>query len=292
MSMGVDLGNGIILPVGSSGAVCLCLCCFLGPLLSIRSTDPDSYSCHLHDTGEALCFPKDLTSFQRFLSSVLSSDCLVSTLWQQSLSEERFSSRALILFIVSLYWSWYWDSLPWTLSTASSSMWVTTCGHAVRNACLIQWDGIATVRLITAAVACVAYVSQVVHAPLWVLVINPGIPWIVKVCSCSLSLNSFKAPSNWDNPWSSDTSMSGCCGNGSVMQLHLMEVVWVEPQWCLVKHLCSYIFAQIFVTLQVSWWSHENHVTILPACITAGNGCILCLVVLDIYSELPNLYRN
>ena len=85
--MGVDLGNGIIPPVGSLEAACSCLCCFLEFLLSVCSTDSesdsDSHSHHLGDTGEALCFPKDLTSIQRFLSSVSSSDCFVSTLRQQ-----------------------------------------------------------------------------------------------------------------------------------------------------------------------------------------------------------------
>ena len=88
------------------------------------------------------------------------------------------------------------------------------------------------------------------------------------------------------------TSMSGCCGNGCVMQSHLMEVVWVKPWWCLVKHLCSYVFAQYFVTLQVTWWSHDSHVINLPAHVMAGHGHILCLIVLEIYLELSNLYRN
>ena len=65
-SMGVYLGNGITRPVGTSGEACLHLCHFLEFLLSIHSTDSesnsDSHSCHSHDTGEALCFPKDLTS--------------------------------------------------------------------------------------------------------------------------------------------------------------------------------------------------------------------------------------
>ena len=80
--------------------------------------------------------------------------------------------------------------------------------------------------------------------PLWVVVMSPGIPWIIKVCSCSLSSNNFEAPVNGDNQGLSDMSISGQCGNGSVMWSHLMEVIWVKPQWCLVKHLCSYIFVQ------------------------------------------------
>ena len=165
-----------------------------------------------------------------------------------------------MLLVASSYQSRYQDSLPWALSTASSSMQVTTCGHTTQNTCLIWWDGITTVRHITATIACAAYISQVEHFPLWVVVMNPGIPWIVKVCSCSLFSNSFEAPSNWHNFWSSVTSILGCCGNGSVMQSHLMEVVWVKPWWWLVKHICSYIFAQIFVTPQVTWQSCDNHV--------------------------------
>ena len=80
----------IIPPVGSLGAAYLHLHCFLEFLLSVCSTDSDSdsnsHSHHLHDIGEALHFPKDLTSFWRFSSSVLSSDCLVSAFWQQFLS--------------------------------------------------------------------------------------------------------------------------------------------------------------------------------------------------------------
>ena len=90
--MGGASGNGIIPLAGSSGAVWSHLHCFLEPLLGVHSavsvSESDSHSCHLHENGDALHFPNDLTSFWRLLSSVLSLDCFVSTLQQQSFSEE------------------------------------------------------------------------------------------------------------------------------------------------------------------------------------------------------------
>ena len=81
MSVGIELGNGIIPLAEILGAVWSHLHHFLEPLLSIHlvilKSNLDSHS---YDTGETLHFPIDLTSFQRFLSFVLSSDCLVSTL--------------------------------------------------------------------------------------------------------------------------------------------------------------------------------------------------------------------
>ena len=103
-SMGVVLGNGIIPLEGSLGAACSCLRHFLEPLLSIHSSvsesNSDSHLCHSHDTGEALHFPNVLTSFWWLLSSVPSLDCLVSALQRWSFSEESFSSRAFMLFLL------------------------------------------------------------------------------------------------------------------------------------------------------------------------------------------------
>ena len=108
-----------------------------------------------------------------------------------------------------------------------------------------------------AAIACAAYVSQVVHTSLWVVVTNLGIPWNFQVCSCGLSLNNFEAPFSWEDLWSSETSISGHCGNRSVMWSHLMEVVWFKPRWCLFKHLCSHIFVHFCNSMSyliVTWW--------------------------------------
>ena len=66
-SMGLLSGGAIIHLVGSSGAACLHLCRFLEILLSNCSTlaesELDPHSHQLHVSGEALCFPSDLTSF-------------------------------------------------------------------------------------------------------------------------------------------------------------------------------------------------------------------------------------
>ena len=247
ISTGVQLGGGIISPVGSSEAAWSYLCCFLECLLSVYSTlaesDLDPNSRQLCGAGDALRFPRDLNSLLRLSSSDLSLEFFAPTLQQRSLSEDSFSSRALRLFVDSSYQSRYQESLPLALSTASSSMQATTFGHPVQSATLIRWDGSSTVGLFAAAITCVAYVPQVEHFPLWVIITSSGIPWIVKVCSCSLSSNNFEASSNWDNCWSSVMSMSGHCGNRSVMWSHLIEVVCIKPWWCLLKHLCSYIFA-------------------------------------------------
>ena len=140
-------------------------------------------------------------------------------------SAESFSSRDLMLLVTSLYRSQYQEWFLWASSMALSSMQVTTCGHTVQNVSSIWWNGIATVGLFTAVIACVAYISQVVHSSLWVVVTNLWIPWIFQVCSCSLSLNKFEAPFSWEDLWSSEISISGHCGNRSVMWSHLMEVV-------------------------------------------------------------------
>ena len=123
-SMVVVSGNGIIPLAGSLGAACLHLCPFLKPLLSIHSavseSNSDYHSRHLHDTGDALCFPNVLTSFLRLLSSVLSSNCFVSALQWRSFSEESFSSRAFTLFVAFSYQSRYQESFPWASSSGSS----------------------------------------------------------------------------------------------------------------------------------------------------------------------------
>ena len=132
----------IIPPYRMSGAPVLHHCCFLEPLLSICSamseSKAESQSCHSHEAGVSFCFPKVLTSLWRVSSLALSSVCLVSALWQCSVSGESFSSSDFAFLVTSSYQLQYHDSLLWASSMASSSMCVTICGYTVQNASPIQ----------------------------------------------------------------------------------------------------------------------------------------------------------
>ena len=163
-----------------------------------------------------------------------------------------------MFLIASWYLSWYHDSLPWALSMASSSICATTHGHTVWNGSSIQCDSISTIGFSDAATACSAYCSQRVHSSLCVIVVNPGMPSICHDDSCHRFLNTFDAPFNLERLSFSWMSSSGRRSNGSVMWSHLMEVVWIKPQWCLFKHWCSYKYCTIWNSME------PNRITWIP----------------------------
>ena len=130
-SMGSVSGNSVIPPGGTSSGPVSQHHHFPDVLLSICSamseSVADSHSHHSCFAETSLHFPLSFPSFRRWWSSD-------STLRCCSFSELSFSCSDLVFLIVSWYLSQYYDSLLWALSTASSSIHTTTCGHAIWNA--------------------------------------------------------------------------------------------------------------------------------------------------------------
>ena len=143
----------------------------------------------------------------------------------------------------------------------SSSLHATTRGHAVQNASSIWCNNISAIGFSDAATACSAYCLQREHLSLWVIVMNPGMPSICHNDSCHHFLNTFEAHFNLEGLSFSWMSISGHQSNGSVVCSHLMEVVWIKPQWYLFKHLCSYKYCTIWNSAEpnkIMWISHDQ----------------------------------
>ena len=112
--------------------------------------------------------------------------------WSHSV-EAWFS--AILMSLVRLSWRLLYHSTFLSDSEdASSSMWRTMFGHAIRKAFLTSLGGISTVNAFDASTMCKVYASHMSHPSWCVVVINWGIPWMSQVLDLSPASNIFAAP--------------------------------------------------------------------------------------------------
>ena len=101
-----------------------------------------------------------------------------SAFWWWSHSMEAFFSAILTSLVRLLRWLLYHLTFLSDSEDASSSIWQTMFGHAIRKAFSTSLGGISTVGAFNASMMCKAYALHISHPSQCVVVIKWGIPWI------------------------------------------------------------------------------------------------------------------